>query len=79
VDGARRLLRRVVDHTRIRNKLWYLPVVLLPVVTLGATYGLMVVTGWQFQGQPELSATTMLLFVPVFLLAAAGEELGWSG
>ena len=78
-DGVRRLLRRVVDHTRIRNKLWYLPVVLLPVVTLGATYGLMVATGWQFQHQPALSPTTMLLFVPVYVLAAAGEELGWSG
>jgi len=77
--GARRLLRRAVDHHRIRNKRWYLPVVLLPVVTLGATYGLMVVTGWRFQHQPALSLTTMLVFVPVFLLAAAGEELGWSG
>ena len=63
----------------IRNELWYLPVVLLPVVTLGATYGLMVATGWQFQHQPALSPTTMLLFVPVYVLAAAGEELGWSG
>ena len=77
--GVRRLLRRAVDHERIRNKLWYLPVVLLPVVTLGATYGLMVATGWQFQHQPALSLTTMLLFVPVYVLAAAGEELGWSG
>ncbi len=34
-DGVRRLLRRAVDHTRIRNRLWYVPVVLLPVVTLG--------------------------------------------
>ncbi len=78
-EGVRRLLRRVVDHQRIRNKLWYLPVVLLPVVTLGATYGLMIATGWQFQHQPALSLTTMLLFVPVYVLAAAGEELGWSG
>jgi len=39
----------------------------------------MVATGWQFQRQPALSLTTMLLFVPVYVLAAAGEELGWSG
>jgi len=78
-DGVRRLLRGLVDHGRIRNKLWYLPVVLLPVVVLGATYGMTVLTGWQFQPQPQLAVTTMLLFVPVFLLAAAGEELGWSG
>jgi hypothetical protein len=65
--GVRRLLRRAVDHRTIRNKLWYLPVVLLPVVTLGATYGLMIATGWRFQHQPALSATTMLLFVPVYV------------
>jgi membrane protease YdiL (CAAX protease family) len=76
---VRRLLWRVVDYRRIRNTIWYLPVVLLPVVTLAATYGLMVVTGWQFQHQPVLPVTTMLLFVIVFLLAAAGEELGWAG
>jgi uncharacterized protein len=77
--GVRRLLHRVVDYERITNKRWYLAVVLLPVVSLGATYGLMVATGWQFQRQPELPLATMLLFVAVFLLAAAGEELGWSG
>lgn len=77
--GARRLLRRVLDHGRVRNRIWYLPVVLLPVITLGATYVLTVLTGWQFQQQPQLPVSTMLLFVPVFLLAAAGEELGWSG
>ena len=77
--GVRRLLRRLVDHQRIKSKLWYLPVVLLPVVSLGVTYGLTVATGWQFQPQLELPVTTMLLFVPVLLLAAAGEELGWSG
>ena len=77
--GVRRLLRSLVDHERLRNKLWYLPVLLLPVVSLEATYALAVATGWRFQPQPELPVTTMLLFVPVFLLAAAREELGWSG
>jgi uncharacterized protein len=77
--GVRRLLHRVVDYGRVANKLWYLPVVLLPVVSLGASYALMVATGWQFHRQAELPATTMLLFVPVFLAAAVGEELGWSG
>ncbi len=77
--GVRRLLHRVVDYGRIADKLWYLPVVLLPVVSLGASCTLMVATGWQFHRQAELPATTMLLFVPVFLAAAVGEELGWSG
>jgi hypothetical protein len=77
--GVRRLLRRLVDHRRIRNKRWCLPVVSLPEASLGATYGLAAVTGWQFQRQPELSAAMMLLFVPVYLLAAVDEELGWSG
>ena len=65
------MLRSLVDHKRLRNKLWYLPVLLLPVVPPRATYALAVATGWQFQPQPELPVTTMLLFVPVFLLAAA--------
>ncbi|MCX2729515.1 CPBP family glutamic-type intramembrane protease [Saccharopolyspora sp. NFXS83] len=77
--GARALLRRVVDHRRITGKAWYLPVVLLPVMCLVLTWALTVLTGLEFQPQPELALTAALLFAAVFFFAAAGEELGWSG
>ncbi|GAB2669321.1 hypothetical protein GCM10027271_31550 [Saccharopolyspora gloriosae] len=77
--GARALLRRVVDHRRITGKAWYLPVLLLPVVCLILTWAPTVLIGLDFQPQPELALSTALLFAAVFLAAAAGEELGWSG
>ena len=77
--GVRQLLSRVLDYRKITNKVWYLPIVLLPVVSLAVTYELMAVTGIEFPTQPALSVRTMAVFVAVYVAVAVGEELGWSG
>ncbi|MDA8368309.1 MAG: CPBP family intramembrane metalloprotease [Nocardiopsaceae bacterium] len=77
--GVKRLLRRAVDYTRITRKTWFLPVLLLtPAISL-ATLGITRLIGWEFQAQPRLALSMMLLAVIAFLVAAAGEELGWMG
>ncbi|MBF8189675.1 CPBP family intramembrane metalloprotease [Nonomuraea sp. K274] len=76
--GVGRLLRRAVDFRRIRP-VWYLPVLLLGPVTLLLTYGLMRLFDVRLPGQPQLPVVAMLVLPLVFLLAAAGEELGWTG
>ncbi|MQA80714.1 MAG: CPBP family intramembrane metalloprotease [Streptosporangiales bacterium] len=77
--GIGRLLRRAVDLGRIGRKTWYLPVFLLAPGTLLASYGLMRLFGVQVAGQPRLPLAAMLVLPLVFLVAAAGEELGWTG
>jgi membrane protease YdiL (CAAX protease family) len=77
--GVRRLLKRVFDYRRIRNKAWYVPTILLwPLLAL-LTYlvtrliGLPVSAEWS---NPLLA--TPLLFALFFILAI-GEEPGWTG
>lgn len=77
--AALALLRRVVDYRRITARIWYLPILLLSPLIYLATYGLIELTGVEFVAQPRLSVTTMLVFALIFFVAAAGEELGWSG
>lgn len=74
----RALLLRTVDHRKIRG-IWYLPVVGLPFSSLAASWALVVAFGVGFPPQNPVPPTTALVFAAVYLLAAAGEELGWSG
>lgn len=76
--GARRLLRRAVDRGN-GKPVWFVIAVLLPLLSLVATGVLLALTGLAFPEQAAVPAATLLLFVVVFLAAAAGEELGWSG
>lgn len=77
--GVGRLLRRAVDLARITRRRWYLPVFLLAPGTLLLTYGAMRLLGVHVPGQPRLAVAAMLVLPVVFLVAAAGEELGWTG
>ncbi|MGW2181018.1 CPBP family glutamic-type intramembrane protease [Streptomyces sp. NPDC001732] len=76
--GVVRLLKRAVDRSRAPREGWYvIAVVLMPAVS---------VTAWLIAGLPGTGAEGRplpLAAVPVlavlFLLAAAAEELGWTG
>jgi len=76
--GVRDLLKRALDYSRIRAKVWYVPVTLLmPAVSL-LTYGMTRLTGMPIPGPQFSFPTALAMFLP-FCLAALGEELGWSG
>ncbi|WP_433167150.1 CPBP family intramembrane glutamic endopeptidase [Kribbella sp. CA-247076] len=76
--GVRELLGRAVDFRRIPARRWYLVMILLmPAVYLLTAVALWV-TDVRLPVQPSLSPLAMLVFVPVFVLAATGEELGWT-
>jgi membrane protease YdiL (CAAX protease family) len=72
------LLRRSGDARRIQRKVWYIPILLLMPAVMVASYGIM---RWMRLPLPTpviplLAAPPLLL---TFLVAALGEELGWSG
>lgn len=73
-----RLLRRSLDDRRIRDRRWYLPIVLLGPGIHGLTYALLRATGTPVPdpGFPALGTAVALV---AFLAAALGEEVGWSG
>jgi membrane protease YdiL (CAAX protease family) len=76
--GVTALLKRAFDYRRIGAKVWYAPIVLLMPGVMVLTYGLMHVMGLPLPTPqfPVLSVPVMFL---AFLIAALGEELGWSG
>jgi uncharacterized protein len=76
--GVAELLKRAFDYPRISAKVWYAPIVLLKPGVMVLTYGLMRVMGLPLP-TPQFSVLAALVMFLVFLIAALGEELGWSG
>jgi uncharacterized protein len=76
--GVKRLLRRVLDHRRIRPRRWYVPIVLLSPALLLASYGVMRLLGRPLP-DPRVPLATAPILLLVFFLPAAGEEAGWIG
>lgn len=76
--GIRALFRKVFDTAKIKNKIWYIPILLLPPLISALAYALM-----RWQGMPLPDPETPLLMAPVFFIVffvfGIGEELGWTG
>lgn len=76
--AVRALLRRAFDYARIREKGWYVPILLLmPTITV-LTYALMRSMGLELR-PPHFAIPGGLVLFLVFFVAALGEELGWTG
>lgn len=45
LSGAKRLLKRVFDYKRPKNKIWYVPTVLLSFLLFSLIYGAMLIMG----------------------------------
>ena len=78
LSGARRLLSRVFDQRRIRNKIWYVPISFLMPLLYLLTYGVMRLVGLPVPGRTASFLMMPLLFVLFFILAI-GEEVGRMG
>jgi uncharacterized protein len=76
--GVRRLLSRVLDQWRIRNKIWYVPIIFLMPLLYLLTYLGMRLMGLQVSGRTAPFLLVPLLFVLFFVLGI-GEEVGWMG
>lgn len=78
-NGVNDLLKKAFDYKKIKNKIWYLPALLLVPLIYVLSYAVMRLAGWPL---PQL-ITTPFLMTPIFFMAffigAACEELGWSG
>lgn len=76
-QAARRLARRVLDVRKIASP-WYVPILAtMPLLHL-ASYWLMRLVGVALP-EPQIRWGAIGVYIAVFLVAAAGEELGWTG
>ena len=75
-DGVKELMKRSVDYRKVKNKIWYVQIFCLWPLIMVLEYGLMYLAG-----APLPDTQFPVLMIPVFfvafLVAAAGEELGW--
>lgn len=76
--GVRNLLKRTFDYKRITKKVWYAPIIFLMPFIYVLTYMIMRLVGLPVPTVWNPPLLTPLLFI-AFFLAAAGEELGYSG
>jgi membrane protease YdiL (CAAX protease family) len=75
--GVAALLKRGVDVRRITEKIWYVPILVLPGIYV-LTYGVMRMMGLPLP-TVQFSLLAGLGWLVGYLLAAECEELGWTG
>lgn len=76
--GVKNLLKRTFDYKRITKKIWYVPIIFLMPFIYVLTYVIMRLVGLPVPTEWIPPLLTPLLFIALFL-AAAGEELGYTG
>jgi membrane protease YdiL (CAAX protease family) len=77
-SGVRRLLSRAGDYPRIRDRRWYLPILLTMPAALAVQYAWLRLSGAPVSA-PGVTLPMLAAYFLVFVAAAAGEEVGWSG
>lgn len=78
IAGVTELLKRSFDYKRIREKVWYAPIVLLMPGVMVLEYGLLRLMGSPVP-TPQFPVLAPLVMFLAFFFAALGEELGWMG
>ncbi|MFA6332184.1 MAG: CPBP family intramembrane glutamic endopeptidase [Methanoregula sp.] len=76
--GVRRFLARAFDYRRITDKRWYIPIIFLMPALYVLTYWTMRFLGIPVPSEYHIPVTVPLIFL-VFFLAAALEEMGYTG
>jgi hypothetical protein len=76
--GMTALLKRAFDCTRIKARLWYVPVLLLIPAVSVLSFGMLRLTGIEVP-TPQIAVLPTLMLCVIFFVGALGEELGWSG
>lgn len=75
--GVRTLLKRALDYKRIKQKIWYLPLIFLAPLIYLLTSAVMRLSG--HSAPVETNILTLPLRFVIFFLLAVGEEGGWMG
>ncbi|MEG4171976.1 MULTISPECIES: type II CAAX endopeptidase family protein [unclassified Microcoleus] len=77
--GVKKLLKRIFDFSKIRQKIWYLPLIfLMPIIYL-LIYGVMHLFRLPLPIGVEIPFLKNVVMSVAFFLLATGEEVGWSG
>ncbi len=78
IEGVMELLKQSFDFKKIKDKKWYIPIVLLMPATAIISYWYLKITG-VLMPEPAISIVSVIIFFFVYFIGAIGEEVGWSG
>jgi membrane protease YdiL (CAAX protease family) len=77
--GVKELLKKTLDYRNIRNKIWYLPALLLMPLIYFLSYVIMQLAGLPLPDPINIPFLLVPVFFIMFFIGDAGEELGWTG
>ena len=77
--GVRRLSSRVFDQWRIRESIWYVPIIFLMPLLYLLTYLVMRLIGLPLPDEPYFPFLLVPLLLVLFFILGIGEEVGWTG
>jgi hypothetical protein len=78
-NGIQELLKKALDYKKIRNRIWYLPALLLAPLIYFLSYAVMRWTGSPLPDAIEIPLLMAPVLFVMYFIAAIGEELGWTG
>ncbi len=79
LNGIKELLKKAFDYKKIKNRIWYLPALLLMPVIYYLSYVIMRLTGLPLPDPIQIPFLMAPVFFVMFFIGDAGEELGWTG
>ncbi len=77
--GIKKLFGRIVDFSRINQKIWYVPIIFLPVLLYFLIYVIIYLTGLPLPGKWVIPFGSILVFLAIFFIGAVVEETGYMG
>jgi hypothetical protein len=77
-NGIKELLKRTFDFKRIKNKLWYVPILLFMPMVMLLSYGMMRLLEIPVP-EPYIPFYAIPFSFLAFFIGAIGEEIGWTG
>lgn len=78
-NGVNKLLKRIFDFSRIKQKKWYLPVIFLPFIIFFLIYTVMYFMKLPLPAEFGISYLSVPFLFVFFFLGAIGEEVGYMG
>ncbi len=77
-NGMKELLKRTFDFKKIKNKIWYAPILLFMPAIMLLSYGIMRLLEVPLP-EPYIPFYAIPIAFLAFFIGAIGEEIGWTG
>jgi uncharacterized protein len=79
LSGVKTLFKRVFDFERIRNKIWYLPIIFLPLFLYFLIYMVILLSGLPLADNFHIPFKSIPFLFVSFFIGAVCEETGYMG